>query len=342
MSRFRFIRGGLLVAGLAIAATSACREDTSGARQPPKGVIVVVGTGRDDPKWPWLSAAATSAGESLGSFNLAVHADAPKRSTANDQVELIRRLSQEGIQALCVQVSDPDALSLPLKQVAVTGVRVVTMMSPISSEEAYMHVGHDEQLIGHKIADALAEAVEGEGQIAVLHADVLGRPWTRRHLAFKNRLEAYSGIEAILALDCGGDPSAAERIIRDTTARYPRLAGWAVMGSWPLRSHADPAALVPPRCRLIAADPAPDCRARILDGSVHALVVPRYDRMVELAVTACAKAIVGASRAVDVRSVPIETVLAQDWAEFDRRMKASGATQTEIPLNGRATDSHPE
>jgi hypothetical protein len=112
------------------------------------------------------------------------------------------------------------------------------------------------------------------------------------------------------------------------------------MGSWPLRSHDDPAPLVPPRCRLIVADPAPDCRNRILDGSVHASVIPRYDRMVELAVAACAKAILGASTATDSRSVPVETVPARNWEEFERRMRGAGLQGSETHLNVRATGSH--
>ena len=63
------------------------------------------------------------------------------------------------------------------------------------------------------------------------------------------------------------------------------------MGSWPLRSSDDPAPLVPALSRIVAADPDPDCRVRVLDGSVHTVIVPRYDLMVDAAVTACAEAI---------------------------------------------------
>ena len=321
MTWFRPLQPVVLIFGVAVAAMPACRDEPPAAQERPSGgVIAFVGVGQDDPLWPWLKAAAARAAEHLEPFNLRVRSAAPESSGAEHQIELVRGLTREGIRGLCVQVADAETLAAELQSLRLHGVRVVTLMRFMPPDSGLMHVGLDEEAIGRATAKAIAAAVDGAGQIAVLHADSASPESARRHRAFRSQLEAYPGVRAILAFDCAGEPTTAEGIIRDAMARYPKLAGWAVLGSWPLRSDVAAAPLVPEGCRLVAADPRPDCRGRILDGSVHALVVPRYDRLVELAVTACAEAVLGASAAPDVISVPVETVPAGEWGAFEGRM----------------------
>lgn len=324
MRRFRSLQLVVLIFGVAVAAVPACRDTPPAAQQRPSGVIAFVGVGQDDPLWPWLKAAAARAAERVEPFSLRVRSEAAASGGAAAQIELIRQLRREGIRGLCVQVADPEALAEELTSLSVQGVRIVTVMRPMPLDSGVTHVGLDEEAIGRAIADAVAAAVDGAGQIAVLHANSVNPESVRRHRGFRSRLEAYGAVRAILAFDCAGSAAKAEAIIRDATARYPKLAGWAVMGSWPLRSGVDAAPLVPGHCRLVAADPRPDCRGRIGDRSVHSLVVPRYDRLVELAVTACAEAVLGASAAPDMISVQAETIPAGEWGAFEDRMMRRG------------------
>lgn len=259
----------------------------------PQAFLAFVGIGEDDPVWHVLRASARRAYDELGLTSPALRTVAPKISSVNAQKKLIETLRRQGMGTLCVQVTEPDAIAGTLDSLARRGVRVVTMIRPAAADVAAFHAGIDDVAVGVMLADAIAEAVDFKGTLAVLHADSAGSTFAKRHGAFKMRMSAHTGLRVILEFDCKADPELAKRLIADTMKRYPRMSGWAIMDNWPLRGRRNGLSFLPTGCRIVAADPLPEFWPLLENGSVWAMVAPRYEELARRALTAC---VVGAGK----------------------------------------------
>ncbi len=315
-SALRLCAGLLVVAGAV-----GCRRESARIEPPPSGFVAVVGVGQDDPLWPVLRASALRLHAQLGLSTVSLRVEAPRTSSVNAQKLLVQRLQNEGMTGLCVQVSEPRALAVTLDSLATKGVQVVTMMRPIRSEVPPSHCGRDQEAVGFAIAEALQEAIQGEGTVAVLHANSAGGVWLERYKAFRKRMEVHASVHVILEFDCRRDPDQARIIMRDTMRRYPHLGGWALMDNWPLRdcdAHGFESVGLPPTCRIVGVDPFPPVWDEISNGRVYAMVAAEYDRIAERALTACVAALMGAAATPASFSAPLRTVRTADLEAFKR------------------------
>ena len=271
--------------------TAACSPSSSPTVGMDKGFIAVVGAGQDDPLWPVLRGSALRYQEFLGEVPLRV--EAPPTVSSHAQAQLIRRLRREGMRGLCIQVVDPEAIAPHLNRIANEGVTVVTMIHPVEGQPGPMHCGVDQGLIGEALADTIAEAVQGKGTIAVLHANSKADYARERYQAFAARLKRYPRIMVLLEFDCGGNNQRAQEMIRRCMKRFPRLNGWVAIDNWPLRGLDPQTRLLPPSCKLVATDPNPKLWDHLSAGTCLAMIAADYDQIAQQAVLKCAVALEG-------------------------------------------------
>ncbi|MEE9297056.1 MAG: substrate-binding domain-containing protein [Phycisphaerae bacterium] len=303
-----------------------CRQKPDSATGQPAGFMGVVGVGQDDPLWPVLRQTALRVYDEPGPTTMPMRATAPGARSVNAQRHLIERLHKDGMVALCVQVTDAEALRGTLEKLSGQGVRIVTMMRRVKSSRPYVHSGPDEGAIGRAMAQALRDALDGRGTVAVLHADSVSDESVARHRALIEALGSFGSVRIILDYDCRADPILARRLIRDTMRRYPRLGGWAVTGNWPLRAGDDGEPLVPATCRIVAVDPFPATWRCFEQDRVFAMIASDYERIAAHAVTTCRSLAMGTasmptSFASPARAVRAETLEAfkQDWQRWTSR-----------------------
>lgn len=301
-------------------ACAGCRRDVPNLDVRPNGFVAVVGVGQDHPLWPILNGTARRFHRELG-LSVPLRVVAPTNCSVNAQKNLIRQLHDDGMTALCVQVSDPDALTRSLDSVAAQGVQVVTMMRPVTSKASFVHCGPDQERIGAALADALVAALRDGGTVALIHADSAGDAFARRRRAFLARVSAATGVHVILQYDCHADPKTARNIIRDTMQRFPRLGGWAVLGNWPLCDRDNDRPLLPPTCHMVAVDPFPNTWACFDDGTVDAMIATDYCQIIERALTTAYAARMGGSNRVVSYAAPARTVTADHLETFKREWR---------------------
>lgn len=294
----------------------ACSPQASTPQPKRTGFIAVVGAGGDDPLWPVLRGSALRQQALVG--DLPIRAEAPRISSSHAQAQLIRRLRDEGMRGLCIQVIDPAAIAPHLSRLAGEGTVVVTMIHPVQTEHALMHCGVDQAAMGKALAQSAAETLNERGTLAVLHANSQAGYALERYRAFREHIKLHAGVHVLREFDCGGNVQRAQRMMRQCMERFPRLNAWVTIDNWPLRDLDPDAPLLPASCRLVTTDPQPDVWDHLASGTCAAMIAADYDRIAREAVLTCATALEG-------RMVRWRTFLAEP-----RPVRPSGLHQYKI------------
>ncbi len=310
-----------------------CRRDEAPLTYREAGFVAFVGVGEDDPVWPVLRASATRLHVELGLSKVPLRTAAPPTSSVNAQRNLIRKLHDEGMNALCVQVSDPKGLVSTLDALAAQGVQIVTMMNPVRSTPPFIHAGPDDAAVGEALADALYDVLDGRGTAVLLHADSGSEASARRHVALVERLKSYPSIAVLFERDCQGSPDRARDTIAELMQRYPRLGAWVATDNCPLRKHADGPVSLPKSCRVVAVDPVPGTWWALEDGVAAAMIAVDYGAIAEHALTTCITLTLGEARIPTSFSAGVRIVKPAELDAFKtqwRRWTSDSAADLEM------------
>jgi ABC-type sugar transport system substrate-binding protein len=252
----------------------------------------------------------------LGFKVLPLKAVAPPYCSVSAQKKLLIQLQREGMVGVCIQATDPAALANTVVWLQRQDVVVITTFEPVDSERAMVHAGLDDEAVGAALADAIGVPMREGGTIAILHAASVGKRYATRRASFQRRILAYPGVRVLLEKDCKGDPAEAQRLLRETMRRYPRLDGWVVMDNWPFRQPWGTEPLVPHGCRIVLVDPFPFVWPAYEDGTVHAAIASEYDEIADHAVRACLADVLGGANLPVSYKAPVRTVWSSNLDTF--------------------------
>lgn len=291
-----------------------CREpaaDTAGedpnAR---KGVIAFVGAGPNDELWPVLKAGAQrqlAAGATMRVQFLNPAGDAPL-----DQITLLKSLEQPDLRGVCVHLTEPQAVAPALRSLQLRGLAVVSMVQPAPLELRAGHVGLDESAMGRELARSAAAAVGSTGgTIMLLHAGADHRVYAVRYLAFLDQLKSERQLVLLGEFNCNADPHQAREIIRERSARYPRLSAWVAVADWAGGDRPGAQPLFPAGTKYITCGGFPSQWALVRDGVSPSLVAADYGEIGEHALRLCESAArepAATNRLVQVAALPVTAV----------------------------------
>jgi ABC-type sugar transport system substrate-binding protein len=212
-----------------------------------RAAIAVVGAGRDDPLWPVIKGTAEAVRADLVGRELIV--DAPEIVSFNAQSRLIRRLYEEGVSALCVQVVDPAASRDLLEGLREHGVIVVTMVRTVDSVIPFEHCGWDERAFAERMVDQLIERLPKGGHLVLLASpELVSRRdgadvgmvdsrrdgMVQRYRALKHALRSFGTLRVLKEYPCDSGDSAL-RAMKRSVEELPTIAAWVSLENWPLR-----------------------------------------------------------------------------------------------------------
>lgn len=290
-------------------------------RQP--GIIALVAAGRDDPLWPVLQASAKRYDREL--CDRTVQYLVPEGNAPQDQIDLLRSLTDPNIVGLCVHLTNADALGPTLQRVHTDGRLVVSIGQPAPPELRAGHVGFQETAVGEALARATLDAVPDQGTVMLLHAGAEHPVYAERWRGFADIMRRNPRVAVLAELNCDGDPREARAMIRDRSARYPRLSAWVALADWPLRGLRLIDEAMPKGFQLITFGGLPDQWRLLRDGSSPALVAANYSSMGGLALQLCEVMIGNPERDKEVYTVDLRTVLPtnldayiEDWNAWTR------------------------
>lgn len=307
----------LSVAALALCGCEKEPQATPGKLPASRGTIVFIGASQGDPIWPALRAGAQRYDDKHGIFP--VRYEAPATASSDAQVALVRSLITPTLVGVCIQVIDSEGIRPVLDQLRRGGVQVVTLVNKPGGEACAGHLGYDEYGAGRALAEMTSEYVGGGGgPVMVLHGGNRNPSVVERYSAFNERLRLTPRVERWADVDGKDDPATARREMADRTARYPRLAAWVAISSWPLLDCPPPQSPPPPGPRLIVVSPGPEFCPWMETGACVAAVTFDYGAIGERALEYCQVAVAAPETPPREYRAPVRRVLPANLAEYKR------------------------
>lgn len=158
----------------------------------------------------------------------------PAQEDADTQVERVRRAVSDGVQAILVSCSDSAKLTPAIDDAVDKGVAVMTFDSDAPASKRFAFYGIDDADLGERLMTELADELHGKGKIAVLAGNPEARNLKARVDGVRKVAARHPGIEIVDVVHHAERPQDAATAVLQENARVADLAGWAMVGGWPL------------------------------------------------------------------------------------------------------------
>ncbi|HOX27651.1 MAG TPA: substrate-binding domain-containing protein [bacterium] len=182
----------------------------------------------------------------------------PPTEDGQVQAQRIAQAVNEGANAILISCSDAGKVTGAINDAVSRGVQVMTFDSDAPESKRFAFYGVDDIKTGEAVMDALAKAMDGKGNIAVLMGNQNAPNLQKRVEGVKKAVAAkYPNIKIVGVFPCIENPQdAAAEVIRVNNA-YPQINGWAMVGGWPLFTKALLDTIDPAKMKVVAVDALP-------------------------------------------------------------------------------------
>lgn len=205
----------------------------------------------------------------------------PKEDVAR-QAEGIRQAVRDRADAILLAASDGPRLVEAVNAAVEQGVPVMTFDSDVPGSKRFAFYGADDTDLGEKVARDLLTLLAGKGEVAILAGNPAANNLRARADAARRTLARSPEVTVLGVVNHTETPQDAATEMLRFDAAHPRLAGWALVGGWPLfRSSQSPAVMNEIQSRglkMVAVDALPEQFVYVERGLVPILwAQPVYD-----------------------------------------------------------------
>jgi ribose transport system substrate-binding protein len=206
----------------------------------------------------------------------------PAREDAAVQAERVAQAVRDGAKAVLISCSDAALLTAAIDAAVDAGVAVMTFDSDAPGSKRFAFYGADDADLGDKVMTDLAELLGGQGQVAILAGSPNAPNLRARAEGVRKAALRYKTIEVVESVNHIETPQEAALAVLRVDAARPKLAGWAMVGGWPMFRSSQSANLVAElqerKLKVVAVDALPDQLNYVERGLVSVLwAQPTYD-----------------------------------------------------------------
>ena len=182
----------------------------------------------------------------------------PPTEDGTVQAQRISQAVNAGDNAVLLSASDAGKVVGAIDDATARGVPVMTFDSDVPNSKRFSFYGGDDGLMGRDVIDELAKQMNGKGHVAILAGNQNAPNLQHRVEGAKEEAKKYPGLQIVNTFYHAETPQdAAAEVIRVQNA-YPDIAGWAMIGGWPLFTKSLLSDLDPKRVKIVAVDALPD------------------------------------------------------------------------------------
>jgi ribose transport system substrate-binding protein len=192
---------------------------------PKVGVLLKTKTGGF---WSSMEKGALEAGQKLGAE---VIVKGPAQETdIGVQVKLLNAMAASGVDAIVIAPINKESLALPIASIAVKGVKIVVIDTPLTGNSAPVFVGTDQEAAGKAAGELLAKVVGDTDEVSFFkHSQASGATQTREVAAIAAfraaRPNAVIHGEIYASSEPGTEKAKAELLLKEHPGVKAILAG---------------------------------------------------------------------------------------------------------------------
>lgn len=181
----------------------------------------------------------------------------PPQEDGQVQAQRIQQAVNDGMDAILIACSDAGKVTGAINDAVDRGVPVMTFDSDAPQSKRFTYYGVDDTKTGAAVMAELATLMGNKGKVAILAGNQNASNLRARVQAVKDEAAKHPGIQIVGTFNHVETPQdAAAEVIRVNNA-YPDIAGWAMVGAWPLFTPALLTDIDPARMKIVAVDALP-------------------------------------------------------------------------------------
>jgi rhamnose transport system substrate-binding protein len=161
-----------LILGSGALALAACSKPADKAAPGAAGAALRIGVVAKALGNPFFNAVEKGANQAAAEIGgVTINFTAPQASTAEGQIEVLRSLIAQKVDAIAISATDPDALVPTLKSAMQRGIKVISYDSGVAKDGRLVHLAPaSDDLVGQTCIEMAADAAGGAGEVAILSA----------------------------------------------------------------------------------------------------------------------------------------------------------------------------
>jgi ribose transport system substrate-binding protein len=158
----------------------------------------------------------------------------PPREDAALQVQRIRQAVTERFDAVLLSCSDVATVTPAIDDAVAHGVPVMTFDSDAPSSRRFAACGVDDFKAGQAVMKELAQLIPHHGKVAILAGNPSAPNLRRRVEGVMSEAAHHAGLTVLGPFFHVETPQDATAAVMRAEAAHPDIAGWAMVGGWPL------------------------------------------------------------------------------------------------------------
>jgi len=233
----------------------------------------------DNPVFDTGGRAFQKAGEDIGFEAIWT---GPTEADAAQQLTVMEDLISKGVDGIAVSVTDAGIIGAGIDEAMEAGIDTITFDSDAPDSKRIAYYGTNNYQGGVELAKLIAEALDGEGQIAILTGKIGMPNLDERIEGVEDTIAAdYPNIEIISTQLGETDMAKSVEVVESFTLANPDLDGWIMVGGWPLFTPVGSMPIMEEKAiagelAVVAFDTLLDQLDYVKEGSVYALVGQKY------------------------------------------------------------------
>lgn len=174
---------------------------------------------------PYFDYAADGARKAAEEMNAEVVSyTGPSSEDVNQEITFMEDLITQGVDAILISTADSTAIVPTINKAIEAGIAVFTFdIDAPESERLFCITAGNAEESGRAIGESLVEAVDGEGQVALLTGGLGSDVLNRRLEAIESVLEEYPDIEVVATEACDDDFEQCVSQVENLLQTYPDL-----------------------------------------------------------------------------------------------------------------------
>jgi ABC-type sugar transport system substrate-binding protein len=218
---------GLVIVMLVLASCSTTGPTSQGisdtGAQSGDAFYVFLPKGLDNPYWD-----SCRKGMDAKAAELGVKAEflGPETSDAAKQVQIFESVISRRPAAIAVSPNDPQTVMESISKARAAGIPVITWDADAPGSERLLYIGTNNVEAGKTAGETLAQLINGQGKVAILHGALTALNAIERVQGFEEALKAYPNIQIVAVEPTEDDPSLALSKAEALLQAHPDLAAF--------------------------------------------------------------------------------------------------------------------